>query len=148
MIHTPKEKGGVCFFMKIIMRKKCRTVSAKSSAAFDRAFNEASTEIGEDVELEWEESIPMTVHMIYTERVEVPETLAEELKLRGEEYFCKEYRGRYQTLRWNGVSQERKDRRENNVSDESMAEDFERSVAALTDDDDAGRLIKMPAGGF
>lgn len=90
MIHTPRGKGGVCFFMKIILRKKCRTVSAKSSAAFDRAFNEASTEIGEDVELEWEESIPMTVHMIYTERVEVPETLAEELKLRGEEYFCKD----------------------------------------------------------
>ena len=65
-----------------------------------------------------------------------------------EEYFCKEYRGRYQTLRWNGVSQERKNRKEMGVSDESMAEDFERSVAALTDDDDAGRLMKMPAGGF
>ncbi len=65
-----------------------------------------------------------------------------------EEYFCKEYRGRYQTLRWNGVSQERKNRKELGVSDESMAEDFERSVAALTGDDDAGRLMKMPSGGF
>lgn len=64
-----------------------------------------------------------------------------------EEYFCKEYHGRYQTLRWNGVSQERKNRKELGVSDESMAEDFERSVAALDEDDDSGRLM-MPAGGF
>lgn len=64
-----------------------------------------------------------------------------------EEYFCKEYHGRYQTLRWNGVSQERKNRKELGVSDESMAEDFERSVAALNEDNDSGRLM-MPAGGF
>ena len=64
-----------------------------------------------------------------------------------EEYFCKEYHGRYQALRWNGVSQERKNRKELGVSDESMAEDFERSVAALNEDNDSGRLM-MPAGGF
>lgn len=64
-----------------------------------------------------------------------------------EEYFCKEYHGRYQKLRWNGVSQERKNRKELGVSDESMAEDFERSVAALNEDNGSGRLM-MPAGGF
>ena len=86
--HTP-EKGGVCFFMKIVMRKKCRTVSAKTPAAFDEEFNEATLELGTDIELKWEQA-PNTVHIIYTEREQVPETLSETLALRGERYFCKD----------------------------------------------------------
>ena len=78
------------FFMKTITRKKCRTVTAANPADFDRAFNEASTEIGENVELEWEKTMPLTVHLIYTEQETIAETIAEELELRGERYFCKD----------------------------------------------------------
>ena len=75
--------------MKIITTKKCRTVSATNPEDFDRAFNKASTEIGEEVELQWE-AAPFTVHMIYTKTEKIGETIAEELALRGERYFCKD----------------------------------------------------------
>ena len=56
---------------------------------------------------------------------------AEKEKKLYEEYFCKEYVGRYQKLTWGAVSLERKNRKENEVSSEEMAADFERSVASL-----------------
>ena len=88
--HTPEKRRCVLFIMKIITKKKCRTVSASSPAEFDREFDKASTEIGEEVDLEWEKGMPLTVHLIYTVQEQVAETLSEELALRGEHYYCKD----------------------------------------------------------
>lgn len=46
-----------------------------------------------------------------------------------EDYFCKEYCGRLQVLKWKTVSQERLARRENGISDEEMAAAFERNLS-------------------
>lgn len=46
-------------------------------------------------------------------------------KLLYEDYFCKEYRGRFQTLKWNSISQERKSRKESGIGDAEMAKSFE-----------------------
>ena len=75
--------------MKVITRKKSKTIQAKSAEAFDRKFEEASEEINESVELVWDAS-PMCVHFIYEETVYIPETLAEKFKLDGLERYCKD----------------------------------------------------------
>ena len=82
-------KGGVCFFMKTITKKKSRTVTAKTGEEFDREFNSISDELETGFELVWDPT-PMCVHFIYDEQMKIPETVAEELALRGEHYFCKD----------------------------------------------------------
>ena len=50
------------------------------------------------------------------------------------QYFCQAYKdqgGRLQTLGWSSVCQVRKDRREQQISDEEQAESFERRLAAI-----------------
>lgn len=75
--------------MKQIRRKKILTVQASSAEEFDRKFNEASNELSGTAELKWD-SAPMCVHFIYEEVEEEPETVAEEFKLQGIQYFCKD----------------------------------------------------------
>ena len=51
------------------------------------------------------------------------------------QYFCQAYKeqcGRLQTLGWSSVCQVRKDRREQQISDEEQAESFERRLAAIS----------------
>lgn len=80
----------MCFFMKVIEKKKIMTVQAKNAEEFDRKFDEASDRLEqEDVELRWD-AAPMCVHFLYTERVKIPETVAEEFKLQGITYYCKD----------------------------------------------------------
>lgn len=77
------------FFMKIITRKKSKTIHASTPDAFDRKFQQASETITENVELVWD-AAPMTVHFIYDEVVKIPETLAEKFELDGLQYYCKD----------------------------------------------------------
>ena len=50
------------------------------------------------------------------------------------QYFCQAYKangGQLQTLGWTSVCQVRKDRREQRISDEELAESFERRLAVV-----------------
>lgn len=75
--------------MKIITRKKMRTVQEKTAEAFDREFNKVSGEITEDTELVWD-AAPMCVHFVYEEHVKIAENARDELSLRGIKLKCKD----------------------------------------------------------
>ena len=48
-----------------------------------------------------------------------------------EEYFCKEYRGRLQVVKWKTVSQERLVRKESGISNEEMVQTFEKLLEKM-----------------
>ena len=73
--------------MKVIVRKKSKTVQASNKTAFDRQFNKVSEELEDNAELVWD-TAPMTVHFIYEETVQIPETLAEQFELEGLVLHC------------------------------------------------------------
>ena len=85
-----EQKGGVCFFMKVITRQKIKTVCEQNAEAFDAAFNEASQGTPNTAELKWEESVPFCVHFIWQEEEQQPETVAEEFEAQGISYKCKD----------------------------------------------------------
>ena len=68
--------------MRIITKKRVRTIQASDPAEFDRKFNEASDEMTENIKLQWD-TAPMCVHIIYEEQERVPETVADEFELQG-----------------------------------------------------------------
>ena len=72
--------------MKIVTRKKCRTVSAKSAAEFDEEFNRVSESLPRSAELVWDGE--MMVHFIYEEDEKIAETVADEYELQGLCYKC------------------------------------------------------------
>lgn len=75
--------------MKIVRRKKVKTVQAKSANAFDRKFNEASEGL-EDYEIVWD-TAPMCVHFLYEEVTKIAESTKEEYEeILGEHYYCKD----------------------------------------------------------
>lgn len=73
--------------MKTEIIRLCKTVQADNAKDFDREFAEAS-KAHPDAELKWHEGF--CVSFIYEERNEVPETVAEEFKLQGITYYCKD----------------------------------------------------------
>lgn len=75
--------------MRVIARKRVRTVQANDPDEFDKMFNEASDELAENVKLQWD-TAPMCVHFIYEEPVKIPETVADEFELQGIKYYCKD----------------------------------------------------------
>lgn len=85
--HTKRKERCVFFIMRTEVVKRCKTVQAESAAEFDRRFNDASDE-HPDAELKWHEGL--CVSLIYEERRDVPETVAEEFKLQGITYYCKD----------------------------------------------------------
>ena len=50
--------------MRIITKKRVRTIQASDPDEFDRKFNEASDEMTENIKLQWD-TAPMCVHIIY-----------------------------------------------------------------------------------
>jgi hypothetical protein len=83
------ERMEVHFLMKVITRKRVRTVQADDADEFDRKFNAVSDELTEDAKLQWD-TAPMCVHFIYEEQEKVPETVADEFELQGIKYYCKD----------------------------------------------------------
>lgn len=75
--------------MKVITKKKIRTVQATSATEFDRQFNEASEELSSSAELKWD-AAPMCVHFIYEVEEQIPETVSDEFELQGIKYYCKD----------------------------------------------------------
>lgn len=75
--------------MKVIVRKKSKTVQAATASAFDKRFEKVSEEMDDNVELVWD-AAPMCVHFIYEETVKIPETLAEQFELDGLQRYCKD----------------------------------------------------------
>ena len=74
--------------MKVITRKRIRTVQAKSAAEFDDMFNKISDEMTTTAELKWDGEL--CVHFIYDEETKIAETVKDEYELRGETYTCSE----------------------------------------------------------
>ena len=74
--------------MKVITRKRSRTVQAKTAEQFDKEFEKASSELTEEAELVWDQE-PMTVHFIYEERIRIPENSRDELQMKGIMLKCK-----------------------------------------------------------
>ena len=48
-----------------------------------------------------------------------------------EEYFCRNYRGRFQLLSWQSVSRERKNRKDARISNEELVRSFEKILNSL-----------------
>ena len=74
--------------MRKVIKKRCRTVQSKNAAEFDVLFNNTSDEIKADCELKWDGEL--CVHFLYDEEVMEPETVADEFKLQGIQYYCKD----------------------------------------------------------
>lgn len=72
--------------MKVITRKRIRTVQAKSAAEFDDMFNKISDEMTTTAELKWDGEL--CVHFIYDEETRIAENVKDEFELRGETYTC------------------------------------------------------------
>lgn len=81
--------GGVYFFMEKMTKYRSVTVQAKDADEFDRKFDEVSEKIDEPVELQWD-TAPMCVHFIYKEIKRIPETVEDEFKIQGLQYYCKD----------------------------------------------------------
>lgn len=47
------------------------------------------------------------------------------------EYFCKNYKGKYELLGWTAVNKERKDSTEMEISDEELADGFEKALQSI-----------------
>ena len=75
--------------MKVITKKKSKTIRAKTADSFDRQFQEASDSIDEEYDLVWD-SAPMCVHFIWEEKIRIPESLTEKFELEGLQRFCKD----------------------------------------------------------
>lgn len=74
--------------MRTLIRKRSRTVQAKSAEEFDREFNRISEELSEDAELVWD-TAPMCVHFIYEEHTKVAESAADQFALHGLKMKCR-----------------------------------------------------------
>ena len=91
--------------MKIINRKKIKTIHSSDPEEFDALFNEASEQMSADYTLIWD-AAPMTVHFIYEELERIAESYHDEFVLEGKNYYCKDcpyfQRGKNKRLRSKG----------------------------------------------
>ena len=79
--------------MKVTTMKQAKIIQAATAGGFQDELNEALREIAErgcKYELRFNDNAGLCAYIVYEERVQVAECLADEYEMRGEEYRCSE----------------------------------------------------------
>ncbi len=79
--------------MKYIHRKQSRIITGSTADEFQTKLNEALNEVataGYKHEIQFNMALGFCAFIVFEETRQVPETLAEEYELRGDEYRCSE----------------------------------------------------------
>lgn len=79
--------------MKYMTLKQARIIQSATAGGFENELNAALREVAEKgarYELQFNNNAGLCAYIVYEQSVQVPETLADEYELRGEEYRCSE----------------------------------------------------------
>lgn len=79
--------------MKYMTLKQAKVIHSETAGDFEDKLNAALREVaekGSKYELQFNNNVGMCAYVVYEERLQVAETLADEYELRGEEYRCSE----------------------------------------------------------
>lgn len=79
--------------MKFMTLKQAKVIQSATAGGFEDELNAALREVAEKgakYELQFNNNAGMCAYIVYEERIQVAETLADEYELRGEEYRCSE----------------------------------------------------------
>lgn len=79
--------------MKFMTLKQAKVIQSATAGGFEDELNVALREVAEKgakYELQFNNNAGMCAYIVYEEHIRVPETIADEYELRGEEYRCSE----------------------------------------------------------